>query len=85
MIRGQNYAIVKAKENRVERTTHLPINLFRIIWIVLLPLSVDIIFDVAALRERNPALQFRHINEFIFVLVDLINNYAAMKREEIEP
>lgn len=63
----------------MERATHLPIDLFRIIWIVLFPLSVDIIFDVATLRERNPTLQFRHINEFIFVLVDLIDNYAAIK------
>lgn len=58
--------------------TYLPIYLLCIFWIVLLPLPIHIIFDVATLRERDPILQFGHVNEFIFVLVNFINNYSGI-------
>lgn len=58
--------------------THLPIYLLCIFRVVLLPLPIHIIFDVATLRERNPILQFGHVNEFIFVLVNFINDYSGI-------
>lgn len=65
-------------------STHLPMEFVGALWVVLLPLTIHVIFDVPPLRERYPALQFRQIDEPVLVVVDFVDDYSGKQRFGLE-
>lgn len=61
--------------------TYIPVYGLIVDWIVLNPLSVNVVINVPTLREFNPVLKLWQINEAIFVIINFFHNYPVTTRK----
>lgn len=50
-------------------------------WIMLNPLSVNVVLNIPTLREFYPILKLSQIDKAIFVIINFVNNYPETTRK----